>query len=149
MRPVQFEATPEDVDLALERVDALGTAWEAQWAPPCTCGQTEGLAWEAKYCPYPNPDGDGCCGDTLLDRLEQSVALGRSPVQPVLDLAGELKPGRDEMAKPAGRGDPRQPESGSPAEDSPADETVGEDFDRRALARQSAPLSFPAGESDA
>jgi hypothetical protein len=32
---------------------------------------------------------------------------------------------------------------------SPAAETVGEDFDRRALARQSAPLSFPAGESDA
>jgi hypothetical protein len=72
VRPIRFGATQEDVDLALERVDALNTAWEAQWAPPCTCGQTEGLGWEQKYCPYATGE-DECCGDTLLDKLERSV----------------------------------------------------------------------------
>jgi hypothetical protein len=57
----------------LERLDLLNTAWSSGNWPACTCGETPGIEWEAKLCAYKNPDGDGCCGVTLLDRLQASI----------------------------------------------------------------------------
>lgn len=62
---------------AEERLGLLNQAWASGNWPTCTCGDTEGLAWEAKLCPWTNPAGDGCCGQTLLDRLEASVEVTR------------------------------------------------------------------------
>jgi hypothetical protein len=59
---------------AEERVGLLNEAWKTGKWPECGCGLTDGMAWEAKYCPFPNEDGDGCCGQSLLDRLEASLA---------------------------------------------------------------------------
>lgn len=58
---------------AQERLEALNEAWDTGSWPNCTCGQTPGIEWEAKLCPYANEDGDGCCGQTLLERLEASI----------------------------------------------------------------------------
>ncbi|MGQ0669245.1 MAG: hypothetical protein ACT4PO_06190 [Actinomycetota bacterium] len=71
MREIRMR--PSWVEEARERVVALNEAWATGRWPPCTCGATEDLAWEATLCAFPNPDGDGCCGQTLLDRLEASL----------------------------------------------------------------------------
>lgn len=59
---------------AEDRLGQLREAWTTGKWPTCTCGLTEDIAWESKYCSYPAEDGDGCCGSSLLDRLEASVA---------------------------------------------------------------------------
>lgn len=62
---------------ALGRLDDLNAAWESGNWPDCTCGLTEDMAWEQKYCNFPNEGGGGCCGQTLLQRLEASVEATR------------------------------------------------------------------------
>jgi hypothetical protein len=63
------------VDEAEERLGALREAWTTGKWPECSCETSfENLGWlESKYCSYPNEDGDGCCGSTLLSRLEASI----------------------------------------------------------------------------
>lgn len=77
VHPLRFEASQHDAELALKRLEQLNEAWHRKEPPACTCGQADGMAWETKYCPYPNEDGDGCCGSTLLDLLQASVEATR------------------------------------------------------------------------
>jgi hypothetical protein len=75
VRPLRFEASDVEARMAEDRVDVLNEAWKARKVPPCTCATGEVGYDQQKYCPYPNPSGDGCCGSTLLDLLERSVAI--------------------------------------------------------------------------
>lgn len=81
VRPLCFGLTGFDRELAHGRLIQLGNYWRAGSLPPCTCGHTEGLTWETKYCPFQNPeDPSECCQTTLLDRLEASVDRTRGLV---------------------------------------------------------------------
>lgn len=80
--PLQFH--PRTVvrswkDEAYARLEELNEAWGSGSWPNCTCGLTEDMAWESKYCSFPNEADGGCCGQTLLDRLEQSLATSTVP----------------------------------------------------------------------
>jgi hypothetical protein len=59
------------VDEAMSRLETLNAAWDSGEWPNCSCGQTPGLEWERKYCDW--IEGDGCCGQSLLDLLEASI----------------------------------------------------------------------------
>jgi len=65
------------VDEAQERLGTLREAWRTGSWPNCTCGATEGIRWEAKLCDYPGPSG--CCQQSLLERLEASLAMNGGP----------------------------------------------------------------------
>ena len=73
VHPLTFEASDAEAQLASDRVGALNDYWRRQEQPPCTCATGEIGYDQSRYCPYPNADGDGCCGSNLFDLLEQSV----------------------------------------------------------------------------
>lgn len=80
--PIIFEAERADVDQVEERIGVLVEAWHSGNWPVCSCGSTPGMEWEAKRCNYLNPDDTTeCCGNTLLDRLEASVAATAKPAE--------------------------------------------------------------------
>lgn len=61
------------VDEAMARLGRLNEAWRTGSWPECTCGRTPGIEWEAKYCKYIGLEGEGCCGQDLLAKLEASL----------------------------------------------------------------------------
>jgi hypothetical protein len=73
VRPLRFEASDVDAQMAEERIGLLNQAWATKQPPNCTCATGEIGYDQQRYCPYPNESGDGCCGSTLLDVLERSV----------------------------------------------------------------------------
>ena len=75
-RPIPLEEAR--INEAEDRLGTLREAWTTGQWPECTCGTTPGLEWEQAYCNFPNPDGDGCCGSSLLDRLEASLGEASS-----------------------------------------------------------------------
>lgn len=61
-------------DAAQERIGELNEAWGSGRWPMCTCSTgPEDMLWQRTYCAFQNPEGDGCCGQNLLDLLEASV----------------------------------------------------------------------------
>lgn len=76
-QPACFRLEESDVDAIEDRLGMLRAAWhgESPW-PACECGLTPGMAWSGPgNCDYTNPeDPTTCCGTSMLDRLEQSVA---------------------------------------------------------------------------
>jgi hypothetical protein len=88
-----IEITEADADLARERLEELNERWRTQDKPPCTCGQTPGLMWEATLCDHLGLDGSVCCGHE--DQLERVLQASLdATAKPALTTQPELLPGR-------------------------------------------------------
>ncbi len=65
---------PSWVSAAEDRIGELNEAWSTGNWPTCTCATgPEDMLWQARYCSFQNPSGDGCCDTTLLELLEASI----------------------------------------------------------------------------
>lgn len=75
VRPLVADVVAADAEEARDRLGTLTEAWYSGDWPECTCGVTEGITWEQKFCPYLDPDDPSeCCGRTMLQKLETAAA---------------------------------------------------------------------------
>lgn len=90
---LDFGLTARWRERTLERIEELQHYWtHPDEEPPCTCGQTEGMAWEKAYCKYihvedlelrssrgKKRDAIRCCDPALLEGVDRTRQSENKP----------------------------------------------------------------------